>query len=41
MFLQDQRQIDALTYEVTKLKKILSELRLSADKSLKVKNDTK
>lgn len=33
--LADQRQIDALTDEVNKLKKILSELRLSADKSLK------
>ncbi|KAK7487938.1 hypothetical protein BaRGS_00020839, partial [Batillaria attramentaria] len=32
---EDQRQISALTDEVNKLKKILSELRLSADKSLK------
>lgn len=35
--LQDQRQIDALNGEINKLKKILSELRLSADKSLKVR----
>ncbi|XP_025089296.1 huntingtin-interacting protein 1-like isoform X2 [Pomacea canaliculata] len=33
--MEDQRQIDALNGEINKLKKILSELRLSADKSLK------
>lgn len=40
-FHQDQRIISAQREEIAKLEKILSELRLSADKALKVNSFTK